>query len=122
VIERRQLGFFQSLRDGQNGGVHEADVAIRVAMAEITHTLVVRRGEILHLVGAGRDILQKDHEHAGVETFVNPVVHFDQHGGRNDEGLGCAFDELATTQMVRVATFERRVEGSRVENQRHERG
>lgn len=122
VIECRQLRLPQSLRYGQDGGVDEADVTVGVPMADVTHALVVGRREVRHLVGTGRDILEKDHEYARMETLVNPIIHLDQNGGWDDEGFPCAFDELATPGVIRVAAIERRVQWSRVENQRHERG
>jgi hypothetical protein len=57
-----------------------------------------------------------------VEALVNPVVHLDEDRGWDDERLLGSFDELATSSMVSVATIERRVEWTGIENQRHARG
>lgn len=58
-IERRQLGFAETLDDGEDGGVDEPDIGVGIAIAQLADAGVVGRGEISDDVCARLDVGQQ---------------------------------------------------------------
>jgi hypothetical protein len=69
-----------------------------------------------------QDVVEEGHEHAGMEALVDPIVDLHQHGGGDDQGLLGFLDEAPARRVVGIASVERGVQWTRIEDQRHERG
>jgi hypothetical protein len=77
-IERCQLWFAKAFGDRQNRRIDQADVGIRVLVAELSDAPVVLDVKVLHAVRAGINIVEQRNENAWMEALVNPVIHLDQ--------------------------------------------
>lgn len=93
TVKRRQLRFAQPLDDRQYGSVHETDVGIGVAVAQLAYPRVVLRSEIDDDVGVRLDVGQQRDKDAGMESLADPVVDFDQHGTWDHQRFVLRFDE-----------------------------
>ena len=78
MVQRRELRLVESLDDGQDCCVHEADVGIRVAIAQRADARIVDRSHVLDGVGPCSDVVQETDEDAGVEMSGDQVVDLDE--------------------------------------------
>ena len=122
VVEGRKLRLAESLDDGQDGGVDQAYVSIGVSVTHFSDAPVILGLKIFNEVRTGDEVVQERHQHPRVQASVNPVVQLHEHRRRDDERLVCLFDEHPAAKMVGVGAVQRRVNGARVQDQRHERG
>jgi hypothetical protein len=122
VIKCRELWFVQAFDDGENRGVHEPDVRIGVPIAQLGDPSIVGGGHVDHFVCAVVDVGQQGHQHAGVQRPLDQVVDFDQDRTRDQERLVRLFNQSAATLVIIVATVERRIQRTGVEDQRQGRG
>jgi hypothetical protein len=116
MVQRRKLWFAESLHHGEDRSVDVTDVCVGVAVTERPHPGVVLRLQVLDEIRAASNVVQKHDEHAGIETLVDPVVDFDEHGRGNDERLGRAFDEFPASKVIGVTSIEGREDRSCVED------
>jgi hypothetical protein len=107
---RVELGLVQALHDGHDRCIDEADVGIRVPVAELPNPPIVLRLEVLDNVGAVEDVIKKCGEHTRVEPLANPVVHFHDDRRWDDERFRGFLDQLPTCPMAVIPTIQRRVE------------
>lgn len=114
AVEGSEFRFTEALDDGENGGVHEADVGISVAIAKIADATVVRWLKVFHLECAGDDVVEEGRQHACMQSCVHPVVYLYENGGGNHQCLLGLFDETAAGDMIGIATVQRGVEGAGV--------
>lgn len=122
VVEARELGFFQTLHDGQDRRIDEPNVGIVIPVAERPNTGVVRGLKVFDAVRARLDVVEEGDKNTGMQPSVNPVIHFDEHRRRDDQPLLGFFDEPPACSVVGVASVERRVQRPGIEDQRHGRG
>lgn len=115
-VERRELGFSESLDDREDGRVDEADVHICVRVAQFPDPSVVLDGEILDQVRTCGHVVEKRPQDAGMHPRVDEGVDLDQNGRRDDERFVGVLDEGARGGVVGIATIERGVERARVED------
>ena len=78
AVERRQLGLVHPLHDRQDGGVDEADVGVRVSVAQVADATVIRRHQVLDHICAIPDVVEQRDEHAGVKPRMDEIIHLDQ--------------------------------------------
>ena len=116
VVERREFGLTQALDNREDSGVDESDI---VTVADVPNPEVVLGEQVLHPVGSGRHVVEEGEQHSGVQAKVDPVVDLHEHRRRDDARLLALFDQRSAGGMIGVATIERRVQRTRVEDQRH---
>ena len=107
AIKRCQLGLPQSLDNGQNRRIHEADVCVGVPVAELADPNVISPHELLNRVGASGDVVQQREEHARVQPRMDPVIDLDKHRRRDDTRFGGVLDQAAAGAMIGVTAVER---------------
>ena len=122
MVERAELRLVEPLDDREDSSVHEPHVGVAVTITDLPDARVVLRVQLLDPIRARNDIVKESDEDAGMQPDVDPVVHFDEHGSRDDERLIGRLDERTARSMIRVAAVQRSVQRARVEDQRHERG
>ena len=63
VVKRRELRFVQPLDDCQHRGVHEADVGVGVALAELTNPAVIFGDWVDDAKATSLDVFKERNEH-----------------------------------------------------------
>ena len=77
VVQGGQLWFVEPFDNCKNGRVHEADVGIRVTVADLAGAPVVLELQLLNAICPRGDVIQKGEENPGVEPGVHEPVHLD---------------------------------------------
>jgi len=122
MIEGGQFGLTHPLHEGEHGSVHESNVQICVTIAKVPNTPMVLELDGLDAIGPAKDVVEERDKNARMQAGVNPVIDLDQDRSRDDQDLRGALDELPTARVIGIAAVERRIQGARVQDQRHERG
>lgn len=92
AVQGRDLWLVEALGDSQNGGVHEPNIGIGVAIADVAYALIVLRVQVLDSVGAGKNIVEQGEEDAGVEPHLDPVIDLNENRGWNHKRLMRGFN------------------------------
>ena len=85
AIEGGELGLTEALDDGQDGGVDEADVGVRVAFDDLVDAVVILREEVFNMEVAAADIRQEGETSLIPQYLSRPVINFDQDWRRNHQ-------------------------------------
>ncbi len=85
MVESGQLGFIEPFNNRQNCGVHKPHIGVGVAVANLSHTLVIGWEEILNAVSTAANVVQESHQDTWMKASVDPIVHLNEHGRWNDE-------------------------------------
>lgn len=94
VIERGHLRFIEALDNGEHGGIHEPDIGASITIAQLANPPIVLCQHPFHQVRAGNNVVQECDEHPRMEPGMNPLIHFHEHGRRNDQRFIRRFEEL----------------------------
>jgi hypothetical protein len=116
AIQSGQLRLAKSLQNRNDGRVHEADVGVGVLIAELTHPPIVGDIQILNLVRTFINVVEQGEQDAGMQALVDPVVHFNEDGGRYHQALTSVVDESTAGSVSGIITIEGCVEQARVED------
>jgi hypothetical protein len=81
TVERCELWFTESLGDRQHRGIDQADIRIRILVAQVAGASVIVESQVFHTVSTRVDVIQQGNENAGVQTLVNPVIHLYENKG-----------------------------------------
>jgi len=108
-VQRGQLGLVEALDDGQDSRVHEANVGIGIAVAELSDPAVILRQHFLHKVGAFLNVVQEGNQDTRMQPSMDPVVQLDENRCGDDERLCGRLNEMATSAVIGIATIKRGV-------------
>jgi len=102
TIEGSKLGLIQAFDDGENRRFDEADVRVRITIADLERAAIVLWLKLLDVIGARRDVVEQGDEHAGSQPLSDPVVDLDENRSRNHESLVRSFDQLAAPRVIGI--------------------
>jgi hypothetical protein len=83
MIETGELGFAQTLGDGEDRRIDEPDIGIRVAIAKMPNSGVIGGLKVFDRVRALFDVRKEGDKDPSMEALVDPVVNLDQDRRRN---------------------------------------
>jgi hypothetical protein len=106
MVEAGQFRFVETLDDRQNSRVDESDVGIGVAITDLSDSYVVGGFQVLDRICPLLDVTEEGNESPGVETLVDPVVHFDEDRRRDDKRLIGRLDQRPTGGVVCIRAVE----------------
>jgi len=92
-VERCEFRFAQTLDDGEDCRIDEADAEVGVCGHELGHPVVVGAEERLHLECAGVDVVQYLTHWGRAEASREEVVELYEHRGGNEPRLDRVFEE-----------------------------
>ncbi len=76
TIEGGEFGFVEAFGDGKDGGIDEADAAVRVAAGDFTDTRIVFSEQVCDLVCASGDVIEERDQYPGMHPLADQPINF----------------------------------------------
>jgi len=116
AIERGELWLVESLDDGEDCGVDEANPSVGVTLAKVADANVVFRDKTLDSIRAGKNVVEEGPARFWPPCLMDEVVHFYENRSGNDQLLLRVIDKSATDSVVSISPVQGCVEWSGVDN------
>src|SRR6266540_2819429 len=121
-IERREFRLTEALDDGKHCRVDEADVGVRVLIAQVPDALIVAWFQFHNVENTAVYVIEQVDKDARPKASVYPVVDFHQNRRREHQLFRGRYKKVSAFDMAAVRAVEYGEQRARIEDQRHERG
>jgi hypothetical protein len=106
VVQGCQLRLIETLDDGQNRRVHEADRRVGVASENLANAAVISDEQCLHSVAAILDIVQELNECMRAYMSLEKVIDLDDHWSRDNALFIAHAQKIDALLMMSIAPIK----------------
>lgn len=87
MVKSGQLRFFETLHDGENRGVDEAEWEVAITIEQLADPAIVVQLKVNDAQLAGVNVGEEAQERVWMQALTRKPVHLDKNGRRHHHGL-----------------------------------